>query len=106
MTEKVKVRTRGELFVERVAWNAAAGAALAVMLLILLWSLQWLDRIAPGAVHGLPPVSTSPTDEATRCGVLETTGADRKSDFPARPIGPPCAPAHPGLPHGRTRADL
>ncbi len=61
MPGRIRVRTRGELFVERVVWNAAAGAALAVMVLLLLWSLQWLDRISPGAVLVHPhAVSASP----------------------------------------------
>ncbi len=46
MQQKIKAKTRGELFVERVAWNAAAGAALAVMVLLLLCSLHWLDQFA------------------------------------------------------------
>ena len=53
MQRRFENRTRGELFVERVieyvVWNAAAGAALAVMVLVLLFSLQWLDRVAPAA---------------------------------------------------------
>ncbi|HEB88470.1 MAG TPA: hypothetical protein ENI85_02775 [Deltaproteobacteria bacterium] len=53
------MRTRGELLVERIVWNAAAGAALAVMVLLLLWSLQWLDRISPGAVRVDPPAVTA-----------------------------------------------
>ncbi len=47
MARKIKPRTRGELFIERIVWNAAAGAALAVMVLLLLVSLHWLDQIAP-----------------------------------------------------------
>ena len=31
---------------EYLAWNAAAGAAVAVMLLVLLASLEWLDTLA------------------------------------------------------------
>lgn len=50
MRRKYETKTRGELFVERVAWNAAAGAALAVMVLLLLFSLRWLDQIAPRSV--------------------------------------------------------
>ena len=47
MQRKFETKTRGELFVERVVWNAAAGAALAVMVLVLLCSLRWLDQISP-----------------------------------------------------------
>ena len=64
MPERIRTRTRGDLFVERVVWNAAAGAALAVMVLLLLWSLQWLDRISPGAVRVRPDVSASPLSES------------------------------------------
>lgn len=53
MQRRIENRTRGELFAERVieyvVWNAAAGAVLAVMVLVLLFSLQWLDRVAPVA---------------------------------------------------------
>jgi hypothetical protein len=58
MQRKFETRTRGELFVERVIWNMAAGAALAVMVLLLLFSLQWLDHIAPPADRN-PGVSAS-----------------------------------------------
>ncbi|HIF93505.1 MAG: hypothetical protein ABGX04_12530 [Myxococcales bacterium] len=47
MQRRFETRTRGELFIERVIWNMAAGAALAVMVLLLLFSLQWLDHLAP-----------------------------------------------------------
>jgi hypothetical protein len=45
MQRKIEAKTRGELFVEHLVWNAAAGAALAVMVLLLLCSLQWLDQV-------------------------------------------------------------
>jgi hypothetical protein len=47
MQRKIETKSRAELFVEQVVWNAAAGAALAVMILLLLCSLQWLDQVAP-----------------------------------------------------------
>jgi hypothetical protein len=40
-------RRRQALWIERLAWNAAAGASLLVMIWLLLCSLTWLDRIAP-----------------------------------------------------------
>ncbi len=46
MTERSEIRTPGNLLLERLAWNAAAVAALAVMILVLLGSLEWLDRLA------------------------------------------------------------
>ena len=58
MQRKFESRTRGELFVERVIWNMAAGAVLAVMVLLLLFSLQWLDQLAPVA-NRTPGVSAS-----------------------------------------------
>ncbi len=53
MRRKIETKTRGELFVERVVWNAAAGAALSVMVLLLLCSLQWLDQFAPRGPAGV-----------------------------------------------------
>ncbi len=49
MQRKFESKTRGQLFVEQIVWNAAAGAALAVMVLVLLCSMHWLDRISPQA---------------------------------------------------------
>ena len=53
MTERSEIRSPGNLLLERLAWNAAAIAALAVMILVLLGSLEWLDRLGIGT----PPVS-------------------------------------------------
>jgi hypothetical protein len=53
MQRRIETKTRGELFFERVVWNAAAGAALAVMVLLLLCSLQWLDQLAPHGASGV-----------------------------------------------------
>jgi hypothetical protein len=47
MSQNFEIRTRGQRLVETLVWNAAAGAVLAVMVLLLLGSLQWLDQIAP-----------------------------------------------------------
>ena len=47
MQKRIKAKTRGERFIEHVVWNAAAGAALAVMILVLLGCLKWLDQVAP-----------------------------------------------------------
>ena len=46
MQRKFEGKTRGELLFEHVVWNAAAGAALSVMVLILLCSLQWMDQLS------------------------------------------------------------
>jgi len=47
MQRRIATKTRVELVIEHVVWNVAAGAALAVMILVLLCSLQWLDQVAP-----------------------------------------------------------
>jgi len=51
MTERNELRVQENPLLERVAWNAAAYVVLAVMLLALLGSLEWLDRLAA------PPVA-------------------------------------------------
>lgn len=57
MQRRVEPNRRVGLWIEHIAWNAAAGAALAVMLLLLLGSLKWLDQIAPRAASPAPAVS-------------------------------------------------
>jgi len=79
MQRKFESKTRGELFVERVVWNAAAGAALAVMVLVLLVSLQWLDQISPQASAGL---SLGEPIEVARPAVSH----DRATDHPATEV--------------------
>jgi hypothetical protein len=87
MQRRIETRTRGEFLVERVieriVWNAAAGAALAVMVLVLLCSLQWLDRVAPQRATDVAPVA--PTQVARP---LADTG-DRETEIAAvnRPSG-------------------
>ena len=61
MTERSDIRTPGNLLLERLAWNAAAVAALAVMILVLLGSLEWLDRLAA-------PSSRTAAQTAARTG--------------------------------------
>lgn len=46
MAERNATRNDGSLWLERIAWNAAALAALAVMLLVLLGTFEWLDRVS------------------------------------------------------------
>ena len=87
MQRRIETRTRGEFLVERVieriVWNAAAGAALAVMVLLLLGSLQWLDHLAPQGAADVAPVA--PTQVARP---LTNTG-DRETEIAAvnRPSG-------------------
>lgn len=57
MSERSTARIPTHLWLERLAWNAAALAALAVMLLVLLGSLAWLDRLAA-------PAAAAPTTRA------------------------------------------
>ncbi|MEM9174326.1 MAG: hypothetical protein AAGC67_03765 [Myxococcota bacterium] len=49
MQRRIEVDSRAALFMERLVWNAAAAAALAVMILVLLGSLRWLDRVVPSS---------------------------------------------------------
>ncbi|MAG30177.1 MAG: hypothetical protein CL908_04685 [Deltaproteobacteria bacterium] len=82
MQRRIDRNRRSALWLERVVWNAAAGAALAIMVLVLLGSLQWLDRVAPrsDAERGTrtrPSVAGSPADapDTTR----EVAGVNRPS---------------------------
>ena len=47
MAQRNEAATRSNAWLERIAWHAAALAALGVMLLVLLGSLEWLDHWAP-----------------------------------------------------------
>lgn len=47
MNERTEIRTPGHPVLERIAWNAAACAVLAVLILLLLGSIEMLDRYAP-----------------------------------------------------------
>jgi hypothetical protein len=59
MRQRIPSHSRWTLFFERMAWNAAAGAVLAVMILVLLGSLRWLDSVAPRREIDRPSVSAS-----------------------------------------------
>ena len=45
MQRRIDIGQRESLWLERLAWNAAAGAAVAVMILVLLGSLRLLDAV-------------------------------------------------------------
>lgn len=45
MERRSEARTEFGPWLEHLAWNAAALAAVAVMLLVLLGSLEWLDTV-------------------------------------------------------------
>jgi hypothetical protein len=57
MQNRIEANARAALWIERIVWNAAAGAALAVMILVLLGSLRWLDRFAPRIENDPPSIS-------------------------------------------------
>ena len=83
MQRKYEAKTRSERLIEHVVWNAAAGAALAVMLLLLLGTLRWLDQVAP---QGVTEVGSGPPTQLAR--PLEVPG-DRPTEVVAvnRPSG-------------------
>lgn len=74
MPRRIEANNRTALWIERIAWNAAAGAVLAVMILILLGSLRWLDQLAPRVVNEPSAVSD---DARLRAAV---SGADQPAD--------------------------
>ena len=47
MARPNEARTEIRPWLETLAWNAAAVAALGAMLLVLLGSLEWLDHVTP-----------------------------------------------------------
>ena len=57
MRRSIDANDQGTLWLERLVWNAAAGAAVAVMILILLGSQRCMDRITPQAARELAPSS-------------------------------------------------
>ncbi len=76
MERRSEARTGFGPWLEHLAWNAAAAAAVSVMLLVLLASLEWLDAVAkpgaprPGArasAEALPVVAGGPTAAAVAC---------------------------------------
>jgi len=84
MQRRIGDKTRGEFIFEQVVWNAAAGAALAVMILVLLCSLQWLDQIAPPIAA--KDVASPPPTQLARPAAIAT---DRPTEVVAvnRPSG-------------------
>ena len=64
MQRRIEASDRAALWLERIVWNAAAAAALAVMVLVLLGSLRWLDEVAPAAALAeTPAVSAAVADD-------------------------------------------
>lgn len=66
MDPRYEANRQTGLWLERLVWNAAAGAVLAVMVLLLLESLRWLDQITPEeAKTQAEIVVVAPADRAT-----------------------------------------
>ena len=84
MQRRIEAEDRAALWLERIVWNAAAAAALAVMVLVLLGSLQWLDEVAcAAATRNSAPPPVSPRDPR-RCGRAPsgTSAADDEDTGP------------------------
>ena len=80
MSRESNAHRQAALWLERIAWNAAAGAVLAVMILALLGSLEWLDTLSNRASARPPVVSPEAaslrariTGEAAECAVDPAT---------------------------------
>ena len=58
MERKIDRRDRMASWAEYIMWNAAAVALVGAMLVVLLFSISWLDRVHPPASHG-PSVGES-----------------------------------------------
>ena len=65
MQRRIEAHSRASLWIERIVWNAAAAAVLAVMLVVLLGTLRWLDQVSPasGAAIERPAVSAGIGDD-------------------------------------------
>jgi hypothetical protein len=83
MERNQAARRRQALWIERLAWNAAAGASLLLMIWALLCSLTWLDRIAP------VDASARRREASRPAAGLEIRDADRVNEAarPERPSG-------------------
>ena len=77
MQRRIESNSRGSLLIERLVWNAAATAVLAVMILVLLGTLRWLDQVSPpsGAAGARPPVSAG-LDESVATDDRKVEAAD------------------------------
>ncbi len=78
MQRRIEADHRAALWFERIVWNAAAAAALAVMILVLLGSLQWLDEVAASSVTAEPPAVSAAAEaddvEPATIGVNRPSG--------------------------------
>jgi hypothetical protein len=78
--ERSEASTPIPAWLERAAWNAAALTVLAVMLLVLLGSLEWLDRWDPTAksereARGAAPIAAIVPERARTIVARSTAGA-------------------------------
>ncbi|GEM_PF-3483293 len=74
MQRRIEAHSRTTLWIERIVWNAAATAALAVMILVLLGSLRWLDEVAPRAPAVDTPAVSAAAEPAEVEGEAEIEG--------------------------------
>jgi len=88
--ERSEARIEPSPRLERIAWNAAALAALAVMILVLLGTLEWLDQVAP-APRGAEPVAAvstrGPAGAADRRFIARRRGRGASATAPAAARG-------------------
>ena len=80
MQRRIEARSRTTLWIERLVWNAAATTALAVMILVLLGSLRWLDEVAPR----VPAVDTPAVSAAEPAEIGVGVGVVPVSNRPTR----------------------
>ena len=90
MTRQSGARTPISPWLEHLAWNAAALAAVAVMLLVLLGSLEWLDHLTPTKATNTPsaPRSAHAAQRPARHPIVAVgggRGAKRDSEGCAAP---------------------
>jgi len=72
MESQTEATRRRALVIERLAWHAVATAALALMVLVLLCSLSWLDRLA-----ATPIAAEIAEDRPVPAGLLEARSRGR-----------------------------
>lgn len=47
MQRRIRAAQRRSIWIEWIVWNMVAGAALGLMIAVLLCSLAWLDEVVP-----------------------------------------------------------
>ncbi len=93
MAQRSEAATRHNAWLERIAWHAAALAALGVMLLVLLGSLEWLDHWAPepksAARRGRGPGAAARAPTPNAKAVIARQGEPRGHGASAQKLAPP-----------------